>query len=240
MPANPGDHNDGPRQSTDCRPHDPRLDRGSTRETRNPHRPGCPSKCFPTSCPQPNNNHPRDFSIGLGSSGPLDGSGTGAGTQDCNHQSGIRHSGTEPFRHPGVSKCAPRRDAERSYGWTVATPESLAVQPFEARALADNLLARVAESLRSDLDGFPVHAHPDTGIWSTAVDGSWNGGFWVALVHELVRTGGADRRAGAEWFDRLRPRLAADSSLRGLLFWYGAAHAVRRGVGSTDHQAVAL
>jgi len=106
------------------------------------------------------------------------------------------------------------------------------VEPSDARAHAADLLARVLETgMSSADDGFPVYADPETGAWSTTEDGSWNGGFWVAALGELVASGHLERPELLRWLERLHPRVSADTSLRGLLFWYGAAHDFPRTTG---------
>ncbi len=72
---------------------------------------------------------------------------------------------------------------------------------------------------------FPLSADPVGGVWMTAPDGRWTGGFWVGqLWLALQATADSKYRALAEAaLARLEVRLARDNVLNGLVFYYGAA-----------------
>jgi hypothetical protein len=78
------------------------------------------------------------------------------------------------------------------------------------------LLKRVATTAAQPLDGFPFSADPETGEWVTTPDGAWTGGFWIGGLWHV------DASLAEHWLARLRPRVSDPTSLRGLLFWYGA------------------
>ena len=88
--------------------------------------------------------------------------------------------------------------------------------------------ARIENTARSGHQGFPHFADPQTTRWTWSSDGDWTGGYFNAMLW-LGAYGGpiSDRRKWLEWArkfaERLRPRLASDSSSRALLFYYGAA-----------------
>jgi unsaturated chondroitin disaccharide hydrolase len=88
--------------------------------------------------------------------------------------------------------------------------------------------ARVEDTARSASEGFPHFADPDTKRWTWSPDGDWTGGYFNAMLWLGTATGpAADRARWLSWArkftERLRPRLASESSSRALLFYYGAA-----------------
>src|SRR5215469_7979972 len=86
---------------------------------------------------------------------------------------------------------------------------------------------RVENTARSGHQGFPHFADPQTQRWTWSSDGDWTGGYFNAMLW-LGAYGGpnSDREKWLGWArkftERLRPRLASDSSSRALLFYYGA------------------
>ena len=88
--------------------------------------------------------------------------------------------------------------------------------------------SRVEEAAASAHEGFPHYADPRTKRWTWSPDGDWTGGYFNAMLWLGAATGpAADRERWLGWArkfaDRLRPRVASDSSSRALLFYYGAA-----------------
>jgi unsaturated chondroitin disaccharide hydrolase len=88
--------------------------------------------------------------------------------------------------------------------------------------------ARVENTARSEHQGFPHFADPQTRRWTWSSDGDWTGGYFNALLWLGAYSGpNSDREQWLEWArkftERLRPRLASESSSRALLFYYGAA-----------------
>ncbi len=88
--------------------------------------------------------------------------------------------------------------------------------------------ARVEDAARSGHQGFPHFADPETTRWTWSKDGDWTGGYFNAMLWLGAACGpSADRERWLRWArdftERLRPRLASDSSSRALLFYYGAA-----------------
>lgn len=87
----------------------------------------------------------------------------------------------------------------------------------------DSVLGRVAVTRAEVGERFPLHADPDTGMWRTTARGSWTGGFWAGLLWLRARHTGAssDREAARACTARLAEHAGADTSTRGLIFWYG-------------------
>jgi unsaturated chondroitin disaccharide hydrolase len=88
--------------------------------------------------------------------------------------------------------------------------------------------ARVADTAQAANEGFPHFADPTTKRWTWSLDGDWTGGYFNAMLWLGAATGpAADRErwvlSARKFSERLRPRLASDSSSRALLFYYGAA-----------------
>jgi unsaturated chondroitin disaccharide hydrolase len=112
-------------------------------------------------------------------------------------------------------------------------------------AWAVGALGRVlhrVESTLSTVDGrFPLYADPSTGAWRTTGRGSWAGGCWVGLLWLRARvTGSATHgRQAEDWARRLASWVDADTAVRGLILWYGAAAGVRLGLSEVG-EAIAL
>lgn len=104
---------------------------------------------------------------------------------------------------------------------------------WAARALG-LVLDRVESTLDSVGDRFPLYADPVTGEWHTTGRGSWAGGCWVGLLWLRARiTGTSTHRGQAEqWTRRLEYWADADTAVRGLILWYGAAAGARLGLSS--------
>ncbi len=87
------------------------------------------------------------------------------------------------------------------------------------------MLARIDDTARRDLDGFPTYADPGTGEWVTSPDGDWTGGFWAGELWLAYRATGARRYAelAASSCQALRPRVGSATVWRSFLFYYGAA-----------------
>ena len=88
--------------------------------------------------------------------------------------------------------------------------------------------SRIAETAASGHEGFPHYADPQTRQWTWSPDGDWTGGYFNAMLWLGAATGPlAERERWLGWArkftERLRPRVASDSSSRALLFYYGAA-----------------
>jgi len=86
------------------------------------------------------------------------------------------------------------------------------------------LRARVVTTAESVGDRFPHHADPPTGEWTTATDGDWTCGFWVAMCW-LGARGSQDARyeTWARWgAERLHRRLGSAPVHCGLRSYYGA------------------
>jgi unsaturated chondroitin disaccharide hydrolase len=86
------------------------------------------------------------------------------------------------------------------------------------------LRARIATTAAAVGEGFPRHADPPTGEWTTTPDGDWTGGFWVAMCWLSAR-GAADGHY-AEWArrsaERLHLRQPSSPATGGLRAYYGA------------------
>jgi unsaturated chondroitin disaccharide hydrolase len=88
--------------------------------------------------------------------------------------------------------------------------------------------SRVEETAVSAHQGFPHYADPQTKVWTWSPDGDWTGGYFNAMLWIGAACGPTSDRArwsiwARDFTERLRPRLASDSSSRALLFYYGAA-----------------
>ena len=94
-------------------------------------------------------------------------------------------------------------------------------------------VGRILERMEATADAvrpaFPLAADAETGIWRTAADGRWAGGFWVGmlwLAHHHTKQAKYASLA-REWMSRLAPRIGIDNILNGLVFYYGAALGAR-------------
>jgi unsaturated chondroitin disaccharide hydrolase len=92
----------------------------------------------------------------------------------------------------------------------------------------ERMRARVEDAAQSASEGFPHFADPATKRWTWSPDGDWTGGYFNAMLWLGAATGPAADRArwvslARKFAERLRPRIASDSSSRALLFYYGAA-----------------
>jgi unsaturated chondroitin disaccharide hydrolase len=88
--------------------------------------------------------------------------------------------------------------------------------------------SRIAETAASGHEGFPHYADPRTKRWTWSPDGDWTGGYFNAMLWLGAAAGPATERErwigwARKFTERLRPRIASDSSSRALLFYYGAA-----------------
>ncbi|MFF9047305.1 sugar ABC transporter permease [Streptomyces parvulus] len=99
--------------------------------------------------------------------------------------------------------------------------------PEWAASALDSVLSRVAATRAEVGERFPLHADPDSGRWKTTARGSWTGGFWAGLLWLLARHTGAPshREAARACTARLADWIEADTSTRGLIFWYGTLFA---------------
>lgn len=93
-----------------------------------------------------------------------------------------------------------------------------------ARAL-DLLTERVLATRAAVGAGWPYHADPESGTWTTTDDGDWCAGHWIeclriagARTNDLVLIEEARERA-----ERVRPKLERDDMFRGHRFYYSAA-----------------
>ena len=87
------------------------------------------------------------------------------------------------------------------------------------------MVERIDATAAAVTPAFPLSADPDTGVWQTAPDGRWTGGFWAGLLWLAHRATGSARHAGLAlaFMRRLESRLQIDNVLNGLVFYYGAA-----------------
>ncbi|MBW1602658.1 sugar ABC transporter permease [Streptomyces sp. JJ66] len=99
--------------------------------------------------------------------------------------------------------------------------------PGWADSALDAVLARVTVTRAEVGARFPLYADPDSGRWKTTARGSWTGGFWAGLLWLLARHTGLppDREAARAGTSRLADWAGADTSTRGLIFWYGTLFA---------------
>ncbi|MEV6138946.1 hypothetical protein AB0L63_23355 [Nocardia sp. NPDC051990] len=98
-------------------------------------------------------------------------------------------------------------------------------------AALDTVLGRVADTHEQVGDRFPLYADSRSGEWVSTARGAWTGGFWAGLLWlRALRSGSEiDRATAAEVSSRLASWVAADTSTRGLIFWYATALAAGRG-----------
>ena len=106
----------------------------------------------------------------------------------------------------------------------MSTPTRSSPPNRRTRAI-ERILRRLEVTATAVRPAFPIAAETDTGIWQTAADGRWTGGFWVGLLWLAYYYSGRTHFAelGREWLQRLKPRLAIPNILNGLVFYYGAA-----------------
>ncbi|MCF2128664.1 sugar ABC transporter permease [Strepomyces sp. STD 3.1] len=99
--------------------------------------------------------------------------------------------------------------------------------PEWAASALGSVLARAAATRTEAGERFPLHADPGSGRWKTTARGSWTGGFWAGLLWLLARHSGApsDREAARACTAGLARWIEADTSTRGLIFWYGTLFA---------------
>lgn len=103
------------------------------------------------------------------------------------------------------------------------------------------LLDRVDVVERAVGARFPLYADTATGVWTTTARGAWAGGFWAGLLwlRAALRGGEGHTAAALRCTERLLPRRAGDSAVRGLLFWYGAGVGARIMPGAGAAEAAA-
>jgi len=89
----------------------------------------------------------------------------------------------------------------------------------------EGMLERIDATAAAVTPAFPLNADPATGVWKTAPDGRWTGGFWTGLLWLAHRATGSARYAelAINCMGRLESRLPVDNVLNGLVFYYGAA-----------------
>ncbi len=87
------------------------------------------------------------------------------------------------------------------------------------------MLRRVEVTADAVRPAFPLAAETETGVWQTAADGRWTGGFWVGMLWLAAHHTGSPHFAilAREWLARLKSRIGVDNVLNGLVFYYGAA-----------------
>jgi unsaturated chondroitin disaccharide hydrolase len=87
------------------------------------------------------------------------------------------------------------------------------------------MLERMEDTRKRVGNEYPHWADPETGTWTTTVDGDWTGGFWAGM-HWLAakHTGKGHYRAQAAALARgLRSRVAVDTVFKSFPLYYGAA-----------------
>jgi len=85
--------------------------------------------------------------------------------------------------------------------------------------------SRIEDSAHRCGERFPHWANPDTGDWTSTVDGDWTGGFFVGmqwLALKVAPDAAMEARALA-MAERMRPRLAARTAFKSFPLYYGAA-----------------
>ncbi|MFC3703614.1 hypothetical protein ACFOOL_02440 [Devosia honganensis] len=86
------------------------------------------------------------------------------------------------------------------------------------------MIRRVERTAAAPLAGFPHHADPATGQWTTSPDGFWTGGYWVGQLWLADQIRPGDFAVQAEnWLERLAPRAHSRTVFRGFLFLHAAA-----------------
>jgi unsaturated chondroitin disaccharide hydrolase len=87
------------------------------------------------------------------------------------------------------------------------------------------VLLRIQDTAAQVTDGFPHWADPETGQWTTTVDGDWTGGYWIGMLWlAAVATGDARYRSwAAPLAERLRARIDAETVFKSFPAYYGAA-----------------
>jgi unsaturated chondroitin disaccharide hydrolase len=89
----------------------------------------------------------------------------------------------------------------------------------------DRMLGRIQDTATRVKDGFPHWADPETGQWTTTLDGDWTGGYWIGLLWLAAATTGDDRYRSwaAPFAERLRTRIEAETVFKSFPAYYGAA-----------------
>ena len=103
------------------------------------------------------------------------------------------------------------------------------------------MVRRIEQTNCAALSGFPHHADPVTGNWTTTADGFWTGGYWVGQLWlaDAVRGEQQFGPAAEDWLAKLAPRAESRTVFRGLLFLYSAALGADL-AGSTRGQSLAI
>ncbi len=87
------------------------------------------------------------------------------------------------------------------------------------------ILERIDATADAVRPAFPLAADVESGIWRTAADGRWAGGFWVGMLWRAFHHTKQAKYLllAREWMSRLVSRITVDNVLNGLVFYYGAA-----------------
>jgi unsaturated chondroitin disaccharide hydrolase len=87
------------------------------------------------------------------------------------------------------------------------------------------MLERMEETRKRVGNEYPHWADPETGTWTTTVDGDWTGGFWAGMHWLAAKHTGKDhyRARAAALAQGLKNRVAVDTVFKSFLLYYGAA-----------------
>jgi len=89
----------------------------------------------------------------------------------------------------------------------------------------DRMLYRIDRTLETVHDVFPHFADPESGLWTTTLDGDWTGGFWIGLLWLSYKVTNNNKylEKAHQMVEKLRKRAISETVFRCFLFYYGAA-----------------
>jgi unsaturated chondroitin disaccharide hydrolase len=105
-------------------------------------------------------------------------------------------------------------------------PPALSCDPMTAWSqVIERVLGRIDDTAARVGDRFPHWADPETGAWTTTVDGDWTGGYWIGMLWlAAAATGQARyRERAASAVGRLGDRVGAQTVFKSFPLYYGAA-----------------
>ena len=87
------------------------------------------------------------------------------------------------------------------------------------------ILERMETTRKSVGNEYPHWADPETGTWTTTVDGDWTGGFWAGMHWLAAKHTGKDhyRAQAAALAQGLKNRVAVETVFKSFALYYGAA-----------------